>query len=68
MYLAEWAATQVAVKVLIAGQLESSGEVQRALALSAPIQQKLEAEASLLASLRCGVGFVSGRRVGSRLA
>ena len=56
VYLAEWAATQVAVKVLIGGQLASSGEVQRALALSAPIQQKLEAEASLLASLRCGGG------------
>ena len=56
MYLAEWAATQVAVKVLIGGQLASSGEVQRALALSAPIQQKLEQEASLLASLRCGGG------------
>ena len=68
VYLAEWAATQVAVKVLIGGQLASSGEVQRVLALSAPIQQKLEQEASLLASLRCGGGVcwrVSGwERVG----
>ena len=71
VYLAEWAATQVAVKVLIGGQLASSGEVQRALAMSAPIQQKLEQEASLLASLRCaggGGGLWAGRRVGSWLA
>ena len=52
MYLAEWSATQVAVKLLAGGQLGSSGDVQRALSQSAPLLRKLEAEASLLASLR----------------
>jgi len=52
VYLADWFSIQVAAKVLVVGQLGSPGDAQRALTLSAPIQAKLEAEASLLASLR----------------
>lgn len=52
VYLATWFGTEVAVKILIVGHVDSASEAQRALSLSAPIMQKLEAEASLLASLR----------------
>lgn len=52
VYLADWFSIQVAAKVLIVGQVGSPGDAQRALTLSAPIMAKLEAEASLLASLR----------------
>ncbi|PRW33138.1 Serine threonine- kinase CTR1 [Chlorella sorokiniana] len=52
VYLASWLGTEVAVKILIVGHVASASEAQRALSLSAPIMQKLEAEASLLASLR----------------
>lgn len=52
MYLAEWFSTQVAVKVLIVGHVANASDAQRALSLSVPILHKLEAEASLLASLR----------------
>ncbi|KAI7839198.1 hypothetical protein COHA_007087 [Chlorella ohadii] len=52
VYLASWFGTEVAVKILIVGHVASASEAQRALSLSAPIMQKLEAEASLLASLR----------------
>lgn len=52
VYLAEWFSTQVAVKVLIVGHVATASDAQRALSLSVPILHKLEAEASLLASLR----------------
>lgn len=52
MYLATYFATQVAVKVLLVGHVASASDAERALTLSTPILQKLEAEASLLASLR----------------
>lgn len=63
MYLAEWSATLVAVKVLLGagGMLGSAGDVQRALSQSAPLLRKLESEASLLASLRWAkVGVLHG--------
>lgn len=52
VYLADWLTTQVAVKVLLMGQVANASDAQRALSLSTPIMQRLEAEASLLASLR----------------
>lgn len=52
VYLAEWFSTQVAVKVLIVVHVANASDAQRALSLSVPILHKLEAEASLLASLR----------------
>ncbi|PRW33836.1 Serine threonine- kinase CTR1 [Chlorella sorokiniana] len=52
VYLADWLTTQVAVKVLLVGQVANASDAQRALSLSMPIMQRLEAEASLLASLR----------------
>ena len=63
VYLAEWSATLVAVKVLLGagGLLGSAGDVQRALSQSAPLLRKLESEASLLASLRWAkVGVLHG--------
>ena len=52
VYLASWFGTEVAVKVLIVGHVATASDAQRALSLSVPILHKLEAEASLLASLR----------------
>lgn len=60
VYLADWLSTQVAVKVLIVGHVANASDAQRALTLSTPILHKLEAEASLLASLRCATAASQG--------
>ena len=52
VYLASWFGTEVAVKILIVGHVANASEAQRALSMSEPIMQQLQAEASLLASLR----------------